>query len=111
MPRIRETFAVYSGDFASQQLAFAHLLDSCDRLGVHVDFDFVDVIPVATAKRRLGAYFEGTTADQAIAAADGDTLIVIRSAACNSFPPFSGTERLSLISTLEGTAVSAGIET
>ena len=43
--------AIWSGRFASQQLAFAHLLDAADKSGVGLPLDRVEVIPREARKR------------------------------------------------------------
>ncbi|MBY4894835.1 hypothetical protein KUL25_18920 [Rhodobacteraceae bacterium N5(2021)] len=66
--------AVFAGDFASQPLVFAHLLDVAPGL----DLTHVEVIQRSHGLR-LGAYFEGATV--ASLAAKGRTLVLILPAA------------------------------
>lgn len=49
---------LWCGNFASQQLAFAHLLDEADRFGVALDLDQVEVMIGPETNRRLAHYFE-----------------------------------------------------
>ncbi len=70
--------AVFAGDFASQPLAFAHLLDAAPTL----DLTHVEVIQEPDPAPRLSPYFEPATI-HALRAARGerDTLILILPAA------------------------------
>lgn len=49
---------LWTGDFASQQLAFAHLLDAADRAGAALNLDDVEVIAEGDRARRLAPYFD-----------------------------------------------------
>jgi hypothetical protein len=48
---------VFAGDFASQPLAFAHLLDAAPLL----DLTHVEVVQHPTPDQRLGTYFDAAT--------------------------------------------------
>jgi hypothetical protein len=72
---------VFAGDFASQPLAFAHLLDAAPGL----DLTHVEVIQDADPSKRLGQYFESATVATILnTAAARDTLILILPAAHDS---------------------------
>jgi hypothetical protein len=72
------SIAVMAGRIASQQLAFAHLLDVADRSGRTPDLDAVDVVQGASAGRRLAHYFDATTVAAILSAGDGcDTFVVL----------------------------------
>jgi hypothetical protein len=69
--------AVMAGRFASQQLAFAHLLDVADRRGTAPDLDAVDVVQGAAA-HRLAHYFDTDTVAAILSAgAACDTFVVL----------------------------------
>jgi hypothetical protein len=69
--------AVMAGRLASQQLAFAHLLDIADRAGATPDLDAVDVVQ-GPAARRLAHYFEAATVAAILSAGEGcDTFVVL----------------------------------
>ena len=80
---------VWAGDFASQQLAFAHLLDCADRAGAALDLDRVEVVPVRDAAR-LAHVFGDRAAEVARAAGARDTLVLLVGAGA----PFGATARL-----------------
>lgn len=69
--------AVFAGSFASQPLAFAHLLDAADTHGLALDFDHIEVIHGDPSKR-LGHVFSAADC-QAIAAARlaDDALVLV----------------------------------
>jgi hypothetical protein len=93
--------AVFAGDFASQPLAFAHLLDAAPML----DLTHVEVIGGTDPTPRLGTYFE-PEAIRAIRQAAGarDTLILVLPAAHASAEcPLGATERLAALGTHRGT--------
>lgn len=69
--------AAYAGDFASQQLAFAHLLDWADKVGRSIDLDFVEVIGRAQFQTRLAHYFSSDVVAGLIDAAGGSDTIVL----------------------------------
>jgi hypothetical protein len=92
--------AVFAGDFASQPLAFAHLLDAAPDL----DLTHVEVIrdPPET---RLAAYFEpATVAAIRTAAGPRDTIILILPAAHDSADcPLGPPAHLTALGTYRGT--------
>ncbi|MEM7641756.1 MAG: hypothetical protein AAF366_04440 [Pseudomonadota bacterium] len=74
--RLATTIRVLAGPFASQQLAFAHLLDAAQRDGLSPDFDHVEVVdPGQTA--RLRHIFDADLVDMLAAAAAGQSLILV----------------------------------
>lgn len=71
------SIAVMAGCFASQQLAFAHLLDVADRTGLAPDLDSIDVVQGAVA-RRLAHFFDAETVATILSAGEGcDTFVVL----------------------------------
>ncbi|MEM9709598.1 MAG: hypothetical protein AAF871_12510 [Pseudomonadota bacterium] len=80
---------LWSGDFASQQLAFAHLLDAADFSDAVIDMDAVEVIPAAKAALRLAPYL-GTEINDL---PDAPTLILL-AAPPDQPPPFEHTALL-----------------
>ena len=93
--------AVFAGSFASQPLAFAHLLDVAPGL----DLDHVEVIPLARAETRLAPYFEaGTIARLCRSAPPGDTLVLVLPGAYPDLDcPLGGSTRLRPLGPLRGT--------
>ncbi len=87
---------LWSGDFASQQLAFAHFLDSADRAGVTIDLDQVEVIPSQDHARRLAPYLEDTP-DVA-----PDKTVVLYAAPTGAPCPFENTVRLTYLGCHDG---------
>ncbi|GEM_PF-624782 len=70
--------AVFAGDFASQPLAFAHLMDAAPAL----DLTHVEVIQSRDPVTRLSQYFPAPVVGALIAASTGhNTLILILPAA------------------------------
>lgn len=70
--------AVAAGQFASQQLAFAHLLDEADRARTVPDLDAIDVLQGAAPERRLAHYFDAATVASILnAAEDADTFVLM----------------------------------
>jgi hypothetical protein len=92
--------AVFAGDFASQPLAFAHLLDAAPLL----DLTHVEVIREAP-ETRLAAYFEPSkVAAIRDRAGQRDTLILILPAAHVAHDcPLGPTARLTALGTYRGT--------
>lgn len=92
---------VFAGDFASQPLAFAHLLDAAPAL----DLTHVEVIQGPNAEARLATYFTATTtAEIRKAATSSDTLILILPAAFEGHScPLTPTGLLSALGTFRGT--------
>jgi hypothetical protein len=70
------TIRVLAGNFASQPLAFAHLLDACQRDGLSPDLDHVEIV-LQGQDARLRHYLPEETAAGLVAAADGDALILV----------------------------------
>jgi hypothetical protein len=92
---------VFAGDFASQPLAFAHLLDAAPDL----DLTHVEVVQHPTPDQRLGTYFDAATvaAIRGKAAAK-DTIILILPAAHDSAAcPLGLTGHLTPLGTYRGT--------
>lgn len=100
--RLAAAIHLWCGDFASQQLAFAHLLDAADRAGAALDLDAVDVIPRADATRRLAPYLGGNTPP-----IPGATLVLL-AAPPGTPAPFGDTDRLRYIGCRDGQALRAG---
>lgn len=92
---------VFAGDFASQPLAFAHVLDAAPEL----DLTHVDVIRDADPTRRLGLYFEtSTVAAIRDTAAMRDTIVLVLPAAHDGPTcPLGPTEHLTPLGTYRGT--------
>ena len=74
--RLAADIPVLAGAFASQPLAFAHLLDAAERDGLSPDLDHVEVIP-PPHDARLRAYFDAATARRLAEAAGGDALVLV----------------------------------
>lgn len=72
------TVAVFAGHFASQPLAFAHLLDAAEAAGLALDLDHVEVICRADPAKRLAHVFAPEDLNGIIAALPpDDTLILV----------------------------------
>jgi len=99
--RIPADITVFSGQFASQPLVFAHLLDVAPDLTL----DHVEVIAPGTAARRLAPYFEADTAARVIADTPDDATLVLILPAAYPGPdcPIGKTDRLAPLGTLRGT--------
>ena len=70
--------AVFAGRFASQPLAYAHLLDAAGAAGLALDFDHVEVICGGDPLPRLAHVFDTATAATLRAArGDADTLVLV----------------------------------
>ncbi|MDJ1006669.1 MAG: hypothetical protein QNJ13_02500 [Paracoccaceae bacterium] len=100
--RFTAAIHLWSGDFASQQLAFAHLLDAADEAGTALDLDAVEVIPPAEADRRLAPYFGAERPK-----VSGPTLILLATPP-GTPPPFKDTARLRFEGTSGGRVLRAG---
>ncbi|TFL18633.1 hypothetical protein [Jannaschia formosa] len=74
--RLEAEIEVLAGRFASQQLAFAHLLDAAQRSGLSPDLDHVEVIRPPHAARLRG-YFDADTAGWLAAEAGDETLVLV----------------------------------
>lgn len=99
--QIPAEITVFAGDFASQPLAFAHLLDAAPMM----DLDHVEVIQTTDPTARLAVYFSPTTA-AAITAAKGarDTLILVLPAAFEGLEcPLPPTAHLAPLGRFRGT--------
>ncbi len=92
---------VFAGDFASQPLAFAHLLDAARAL----DLTHVEVIREERPDARLGTYFDGATIKKIRAeTAECDTLILVLPAAWEGQTcPLGPTAHLTALGTYRGT--------
>lgn len=67
-----------AGRFASQPLAFAHLLDTADKTGRVLDPDRIEVIQREHRATRLAHYFDPDTVQRIVAAmADDDTCVLL----------------------------------
>jgi hypothetical protein len=93
---------LWSSDFASQQLAFAHLLDAADRMRTALDLDAVEVIPVAEASRRLTPYLGSDLPDLP------GPILVLLAAPPGAPAPFTDTEHLRYLGTWAGRVLRAG---
>ena len=69
--------AVFAGDFASQPLVFAHLLDAADAHGLALDLDHVEVIQGDPGKRLAHAFATNDCALIRTAKGTRDTLVLI----------------------------------
>ncbi|WP_299838917.1 hypothetical protein [uncultured Jannaschia sp.] len=74
--RIAADIHVLAGDFASQQLAYAHLLDVADAEDLSPDLDHVEVI-AGPLHKRLRAYFDDDLVSELARATDGEALILV----------------------------------
>ncbi|MGB3409219.1 MAG: hypothetical protein WBA67_17185 [Jannaschia sp.] len=74
--RLEAEIEVLAGRFASQQLAFAHLLDAAEVSGLAPDLDQVEVILPPHGKRLRG-FFDADTAGEIAAEAVSDTVILV----------------------------------
>ncbi|WP_308915907.1 hypothetical protein [Jannaschia sp. LMIT008] len=67
---------VLAGPFASQQLAYAHLLDVAQDHALSPDFDHVEVV-TGPPLPRLRGYFDDAVAADLARAAGGDVLVLV----------------------------------
>ena len=74
--RLAARIDVLAGAFASQPLAFAHLLDAADAAGISPDLDHVEVVAPPHG-RRLRGYFPEAAADAIAEAAGTDAVILV----------------------------------
>jgi hypothetical protein len=74
--RLAARIAVYAGRFASQQLAYAHLLDAAARQRLSPDLDHVEVI-APPHRPRLDGYFDPEAAAAIADAAGSDAVILV----------------------------------
>lgn len=100
--RIPATLHLWSGDFASQQLAFAHLLDSAEEVGQCFDLDAVEVIPLSEAPRRLAPYLGSD-----MPSFSGPVVILLATSP-GSPAPFAHTRHLQYEGALPGHVLRAG---
>lgn len=88
MPRVAVTLTVLSGNFASQPLAFAAILDAAGELGIDVDLADVDVIRHA-APVRLAHYFRpAIVARIETMMGEDNTAIILRPGPATQVPGF-----------------------
>lgn len=93
---------LWAGDFASQQLAFAHILDAADTVGVKIDVDAWEVIPLDSAHRRLAPYFSGPPPTP------NSPTIILYAALEGADPPFRDTALLTYCGGYSGQVLRAG---
>ena len=96
------TLHIWSGDFASQQLAFAHLLDCAEESGQVFDLDAVEVIPIAETRRRLAPYL-----GRDLPSFSGPVIILLATSP-GSPAPFTHTRHLRYEGAFPGHALRAG---
>ncbi|WP_146204804.1 hypothetical protein [Jannaschia seohaensis] len=75
--RLSAEIEVLAGPFASQQLAFAHLLDAAERAGLSPDLDHIEVIRPPHGTRLRGYFDAATAADIAEQAGDQALILVL----------------------------------
>ena len=104
--RLEARIDVFAGRFASQPLAFAHLLDQAERRGLSPDLDHVEVIAPPHAARLRG-FFDAATAGALAAEAGADALILVLPGALvrGAFAPDA---RLRALGRREGRITRAG---
>ncbi|MEM8582135.1 MAG: hypothetical protein AAGA38_14365 [Pseudomonadota bacterium] len=92
--------AVFSGQFASQPLVFAHLLDEKPSL----ELDHVEVCQGTGLRARLGGYFAATVITEILVALeDEDTCVLLLPDAGT----FTGSKRLRRLGAFPGTMLRA----
>ena len=74
--RLAARIDVLAGAFASQPLAFAHLLDAAGAAGLSPDLDHVEVVAPPHGPRLRG-YFDAATAEALSTQAGADALILV----------------------------------
>jgi hypothetical protein len=74
--RLEASIHVLCGPFASQPLAYAHLLDAAQAQGLSPDLDHVEVV-TGDPVPRLRHYFDAALAGELAQAAGGDTLVLV----------------------------------
>lgn len=99
--RLPAAIHLWTGDFASQQLAFAHLLDAADVAGVALDLDQVEVVPLGEAALRLAPYL-GRDLPPGLG-----PITVLLAAAPGTPAPFGDTSRLTYLGCREGAVLRA----
>ncbi len=90
--------AVFAGDFASQPLVFAHLLDAAPNL----DLGHVEVIQ-ANRATRLGAHFDATTVAHLMADPANTLVLILPAAYAGLTCPLVETGHLRPLGTVRGT--------
>jgi hypothetical protein len=93
--------AVFAGSFASQPLAFAHLLDLCPTLNL----DHIEVIPAFGCQTRLAAHFDPEViSDIRFHLGTAETCILVLPAAFKELEcPLRATELLRPLGDFRGT--------
>ncbi len=93
--------AVYAGNFASQPLAYAHVLDAAEAAGLPLDLDHVEMICGGDPGKRLAHVFDaGNTARIRDMRRGEDTLVLIFPEALRpGAAPFADTARLRALGT------------
>lgn len=106
MTRVAVTLTVISGNFESQPLAFAAILDAAAEAGIGVDLADVDVIR-HSRHVRLAHYFRPAIVARIEALmGDDDTVIVLRPGEATQTPGFpSGHPLLRRLGVFAGTLV------
>lgn len=104
MPTLQKPAKIHlwTGDFASQQLAFAHLLDVADKVGASLDLDQVEIIQLPEAARRLAPYFVGE-----LPIVPNATTVLLATPP-GSQCPFKDTNFLRFLGSFEGRVTRAG---
>lgn len=104
--RLAARLPVLAGTFASQQLAYAHLLDAAAAQGLSPDLDHVEVVRERRAAR-LAAWFAPETAARVEAAAGADDTLVVVLPGALTTGAFAATDRLRLLGGFRGTVTRA----
>jgi hypothetical protein len=98
--RLAARIDVLAGRFASQPLAYAHLLDAAERQGLSPDLDHVEVIHPPHTPRLRGFFDEGTVMAIATEAREETLVLVLPGALVTG--AFSPDARLRRIGRYEG---------
>lgn len=96
------TIHLWSGEIASQQLAFAHLLDVTESMGVELDFDQIEVIPADAFATRTAPYFTEPPN------LTPGPMTVLYACPLGTPCPFENTDHLTYLGAHEGQVVRAG---
>lgn len=98
--RLPAEIMVFTGRFASQPLAFAHLLDTAPDLNL----DHVEVVAPANARKRLSPYFEDAAVTRILdGAGPGESIVLILPAAfAGECCPLDATDHLAFLGALRG---------
>ncbi len=94
--KFKATIHLWGCEFASQQLAFAHLLDVSDRTKTSLDLDEVEVITGTDKSRRLAPYFE------VVPSVPSSPMLVLLACPEGACCPFEETEHLTYIGAFAG---------